>query len=226
MYKDIIYKGIKTNYQVDEFGNVKSLFSNKILKPNLKRTGYYGYCLYINKKKITILAHHLVAEAFIDNPNNYTVINHIDGNKLNNSVKNLEWCSYSDNAKHAWNTGLNNSDSIDKSVIQYTMNGKFIKEYKSCAEAVRETGIKHVHCAAKGARKSAGGYIWRFKYNQPIKDTGNKKPVIQYDLYNNKIAQYDSISDAAKETGIIRKGINDCCNGKLQTSGGYIWKFL
>lgn len=226
MYKDIIYNGKKTNYQVDEFGCVKSLFSNKILKPNLKKTGCYEYCLYVGKKKINVLAHHLVANAFINNPNDYKSINHIDGNKTNNSVDNLEWCSYSDNMKHAWDTGLNNSTSVDKSVIQYTLDGEFIKEYKNCAEATRETGIKHVHCAAKGARNSAGGYIWKFKYEQPIKDTGYKKPVVQYDLLNNEIAKYESISDAARKTKINRKGINDCCNGKLKTSGGYIWKFL
>ena len=115
---------------------------------------------------------------------------------------------------------------MDKVVLQYTMNGTFVKEYKSCAEAVRETGIKHVHCAAKGARKSAGGYKWKFKYEQPMKNTGNKKSVVQYDLSGNIIAMYDSISDAARATDINRKCINDCCNKKIKTSGGYIWKFL
>lgn len=115
---------------------------------------------------------------------------------------------------------------MDKAVLQYTMNGTFVKEYKSCAEAVRETGIKHVHCAAKGARKSAGGYKWKFKYEQQMKNTGNKKSVVQYDLSGNIIAMYDSISDAARATDINRKCINDCCNKKIKTSGGYIWKFL
>ena len=97
-----------------------------------------------------------------DNPDNLETVNHIDGNKTNNCKDNLEWCSYSDNEKHAWENNLNNSEATDKAVLQYTMNGTFVKEYKSCAEAVRETGIKHVHCAAKGARKSAGGYSWMY----------------------------------------------------------------
>lgn len=226
MYKDIIYKGESTNYKVDENGNVLSLFSNKILKPKLKKNGYQEYCLYINKEKVNLLAHRIVATAFIDNPDNLETVNHIDGNKANNCKDNLEWCSYSDNEKHAWENNLNNSEAIDKAVLQYTMNGIFVKEYKSCAEAVRETGIKHVHCAAKGARKSAGGYKWKFKYEQPIKNTGNKKSVIQYDLSGNIIATYDSISEAARATDINRKCINDCCNKKIKTSGGYIWKFL
>lgn len=226
MYKDIIYKGESTNYKVDENGNVLSLFSNKILKPKLKKNGYQEYCLYINKEKVNLLAHRIVATAFIDNPDNLETVNHIDGNKTNNCKDNLEWCSYSDNEKHAWENNLNNSGAIDKAVLQYTMNGTFVKEYKSCAEAVRETGIKHVHCAAKGARKSAGGYKWKFKYEQPMKNTGNKKSVVQYDLSGKVIAIYDSISNAARATNINRKCINDCCNKKIKTSGGYIWKFL
>lgn len=226
MYKDIIYRGEKANYQVDEFGNVKSLFNNKILKPSLKSSGYYGYCLYIHKKKVTIFAHQLVAQAFIKNPNNYPVVNHIDGNKTNNYFQNLEWCSYQTNSKHAWAIGLNDSKQADKAVLQYSFDGVLIKEYKSSAEAARQTGVKHVHCAAKGARKSAGGYIWKFKNEQKIKDTGLRKPIVQLDKNNCVIKHYKSISEAARQTQINRKGINDCCNGRIKTSGGYIWKFL
>ena len=127
MYKDIIYKGELTNYKVDENGNVLSLFSHKILKPKLKKNGYQEYCLYINKEKVNLLAHRIVATAFIDNQYNLETVNHIDGNKTNNCKDNLEWCSYSDNEKHAWENNLNNSEAMDKAVIQYTMNGTFVK---------------------------------------------------------------------------------------------------
>lgn len=226
MYKDIIYKGEPTNYKIDENGNVYSLFSNKCLKQSKRANGYMGVSLRIKNRQVCFYIHRLVAIAFIDNPDNLETVNHINGDKTNNCKDNLEWCSYSDNEKHAWDNHLNNSEAVDRAVLQYTMNGVFVKEYKNCAEAVRKTGIKHVHCAAKGARKSAGGYIWKFKYEQQLKDTGHKKPVVQYDLSGKIIATYDSISDAARATDINRKGINDCCNKKIKTSGGYIWKFL
>ena len=123
--------------------------------------------------------------------------------------------------------GLNSSANVDKEVNQYTLSCKFIKSYKSCAEATRMTGINHIHCAAKGARKSAGGFLWKFTEDTvPLKQTGRKKSVAQYDLENNFLKSYESVSEAARQTKINRKGINDCCNQKTKTSGGYIWKFL
>ena len=227
MWKQVVYNNDVTNYFVNEDGNIKSGYSGKILKPLLKKDGYYECCLYINKKKVSLCIHRLVAQAFLPNPNNYKVVNHINGVKTDNGVKNLEWCSYQQNAIHAWETGLNNSSAMDKEVNQYSLFNEYIRSYKSCAEATRLTGINHIHCAAKGARKSAGGYLWKFTNdNVPLKRTGREKPVAQYDLSNNLIGKYKSISEAAKQTGINRKGINDCCNKKIKSSGGCIWKFL
>lgn len=227
MWKQIIYNNNKINYFISTNGEVRSGYTNKILKPLLKKGGYYECCLYINTKKVYLCIHRLVAQAFLPNPNNYKTVNHINGVKTDNNVKNLEWCSYQQNAIHAWKTGLNSSANVDKEVNQYTLSGKFIKSYKSCAEATRMTGINHIHCAAKGARKSAGGFLWKFTEDTvPLKQTGRKKSVAQYDLENNFLKSYESVSEAARQTKINRKGINDCCNQKTKTSGGYIWKFL
>lgn len=68
--------------------------------------GYFQICTSINGKRKNIKVHKAVAESFIDNPCNLPVINHIDGNKENNNVENLEWCTYQDNSDHAWNIGL------------------------------------------------------------------------------------------------------------------------
>lgn len=85
--------------------NIKGVVVNTEKSKELSQTisnGYVTVALYRKAKKL----HQLLAEAFIDNPNNYEYINHKDGNKQNNELSNLEWCDHSHNLKHAWDNGL------------------------------------------------------------------------------------------------------------------------
>lgn len=84
----------------------------KKLTPEITNIGYCRIKFMINGKLYRFLVHRLVAEAFISNPNNYPIVNHKDGNKLNNSVENLEWCTYGENLSHAYNTGLRDCHGI------------------------------------------------------------------------------------------------------------------
>ena len=120
-------KGFENLYEISNFGEIKSfkkewkIFNYKcneyrtiskperIMKPCTTKSGYKQVNLQKNKKTYGKLVHRLVAEAFIENKNNKKCINHIDGDKLNNRVDNLEWCTYKENAKHAWENGLQNS---------------------------------------------------------------------------------------------------------------------
>lgn len=88
------------NYLIDDDGEVFNTNTNKKLDGSIGENGYKYYRLSKNGKKKMFYAHYLVAEAFLDNINNLPIVNHKDGNKLNNSVDNLEWVSYSDNVKH------------------------------------------------------------------------------------------------------------------------------
>lgn len=88
------------NYEIDENGNVYNVCSKKFLKGSIGENGYRYYRLSKNNHKKMFYAHRLVAEYFLLNPDNLPVVNHKDGNKLNNNVNNLEWVSYSDNTKH------------------------------------------------------------------------------------------------------------------------------
>ena len=102
-------------YEVSSFGNVRRALNSKYkyarggnISPYVNRTGYLAVNLYMQSKVHKFLVHRLVALAFVPNtaPEEYTVINHLDGNRLNNDISNLEWCTQSQNMKHAWDSGL------------------------------------------------------------------------------------------------------------------------
>lgn len=94
------------NYFIYDNGDVLNTQTNKILGGSIGENGYKYYRLSKDNKKKMFYAHRLVAEAFIENPNNLPVVNHKDGNKANNNVDNLEWVTYSENTNHAHKNNL------------------------------------------------------------------------------------------------------------------------
>lgn len=183
IWKDIKnYEGL---YQISNLGRVKSLktwirqYNNyvekeRLLKPCVNSVGYYIVVLYKDKHKKTFSLHRLIAQAFIPNPNNYPQINHIDGNKKNFNINNLEWCTQSYNMIHAFKNGLEKPNKpmlnkkgelnpLSKKVLQYDKNKTFIKEYESYTKALLETKINHISDCCNGKLKTAGGFIWKWK---------------------------------------------------------------
>ena len=104
--KTIIINNIETYYLISEDGKVYNLKTKRYLKGHLENTGYISVNLNINNKKKNYALHRLVAQTFLENPDNLPIVNHKDGNKLNNDISNLEWCTYSENTKHAYENGL------------------------------------------------------------------------------------------------------------------------
>ena len=113
-------------YQVSNYGKVRSLdrvitektgktqtLKGRILKPRINRGGYYYVGLRKNGSKATFAIHQLVAQAFLDNPENKPTVYHLNGIKTDNNVNNLEWATYSENLKHASKTGLRTSVSLE-----------------------------------------------------------------------------------------------------------------
>ena len=164
------YEGL---YQVSNFGRIKSLNYNhtgkeKILKQYYDSNGYKIICLCKNNIKTTYLVHRLVAEAFIPNPNNLPQINHKDEDKTNNHVNNLEWCD----AKYNHNYGTIN-ERISKSqingkrskiVIQYNLDGTFVREWPSTMECGRNGyDQSSVADCCRGKLKTYRGFIWEYK---------------------------------------------------------------
>ena len=93
-------KGFENLYAITKEGEVYSLKRKIFLKHLIKRNGYHQVVLYSENTPHYKAIHRLVAEHFLDNPNNYPQINHIDGNKNNNNLDNLEWCTAKQNAYH------------------------------------------------------------------------------------------------------------------------------
>lgn len=103
---DYLPLSINDNYCISKNGNVYSYYTNKILKQRNNKKGYPSVYLTINGKGVSKVVHRLVAKTFIPNPYNLPQVNHIDGNKENNSVENLEWCTNEYNMRHSWEMGL------------------------------------------------------------------------------------------------------------------------
>ena len=124
------------HYYISSKGRYYNSRSQLIIKNTLSDL-YYQVGLYNKKNKTSAYIHRLVAIAFIPNPENKPCVNHIDGNKLNNSVHNLEWCTKSENTKHAWETGLMNSIGnrmTKEHVEQMKVLRKQGKEYQEIAD--------------------------------------------------------------------------------------------
>jgi len=194
IWKDIKdYEGL---YQVSNLGRIKSLkrkvfhisgertVNERILKQN-DCTRYL--CLFLSKdgkmKKFTV--HRLIAETFIENKEFKPCVNHIDGNTKNNKVSNLEWCTYSENELHSYNTlskkppnfhKFGESNHNSKPIFQYDFQGNLINEFQGTREASRKTGINQgtLAACARGIRKTAGGYIWKYSKQKSF-GTGSGK---------------------------------------------------
>ena len=143
-----IWKDINgfSGYQVSSCGRVWSIKRNKMLKPALKSNGYLQVCLYKDGIRNYIGVHRLVAENFIDNPDNLPQVNHIDEDKTNNHVENLEWCSPVYNNTYGTRLArcketINKNNKLGVGVLVYDLNHNIIGEYKSLGAAARELNI-------------------------------------------------------------------------------------
>ena len=146
-------EGYEDLYEVSNEGRVRNKTTGRILKP-FSAKGYLKVNLCKDGISKFKSIHRLVANAFIPNPLNLPEVNHIDENKLNNNVDNLEWCSRQYNIDY----------SVSKPVNQYALDGRLLNTYKSTMEAERQTGVPHQNICncCLGKRLSAGDFIWKF----------------------------------------------------------------
>jgi len=160
------------DYEVSDDGQVRSFKHGKtrILKQSSDRDGYQKISLCKDGESKTCRVHRLVIETFIGLCPEGKECNHIDGNKSNQSVENLEWITSSENQLHALKTGLKidscgNGTISKKPVNQFTKKGRFITGYKSQYEAARKTGVRRsdISKCCRGIYKTVGGFVWKFE---------------------------------------------------------------
>ena len=130
------------NYEINECGVIRIVKTKKIKKQRVGKDNYYKINLYKDGKSKTFRVHRLVAELFIPNPNNYPIVNHIDGNSLNNHVQNLEWCTQRHNINHGKRNQivsqkLRNRKETSKPIMAILPNGD-VEQYPSICEAARK----------------------------------------------------------------------------------------
>lgn len=166
-------KGYEGLYEVSSLGRLRSLdrescgkhYRGKIHLDN--QTGkYITDILCKDGTRSSRRRHRLVAEAFIPNPEGKSDVNHIDGNGHNNCISNLEWTSHKENTDHSWKNGFTKMPpKVVREVDQFNKSGKYIKSFDSVKEAASAVGCfdGDISRCCKGIRKSAGGYIWKYK---------------------------------------------------------------
>lgn len=170
VWKDIPqYEGL---YQISSIGRVKSLkrsinrknnrllnLREKYLSLKIDEHGYVKVQLWKDNKGKNIRAHRLVALCFIDNPNHFLEVNHIDGNKTNNNYNNLEWCDYHHNQLESKRLGLNKCTKVNM-----IKDGILVKTFESISEAAKfnNTDRSSIFRCLNGKYKQNNGYTWKY----------------------------------------------------------------
>jgi hypothetical protein len=154
-----IWKTIEDyNYEISNYGRVRNIKNRRILKQVNRE--YKCLNLSKNSKHKQFDIHKLVAIAFVKNPNNYPIVNHINGSKHDNRAENLEWTTSSYNSRHAYEIGKTKHYSIK--INQYSLEGQMIKQWDGIKEAYTSLGIeKYKMFANLDKNRETGGYIWK-----------------------------------------------------------------
>ena len=170
VWRDV--KGYEGLYQVSNMGRVKSLerkdrfgrvIKERILEPAVTHNGYLRVGLHVDGKRKMLRVHRLVCEAFHENPDNKSEVNHVNEDKTDNRACNLEWSTRTENCNH----GSRNervAKALSKPIGQFSLDGKLIKVWQSACEARRQTGFDqgYVGAVARGKFKQAYGFIWKY----------------------------------------------------------------
>ena len=155
----------QNKYFIYDNGKIQNIKTKNFLKPYKSTNGYLYIKIVRDKKHHHIKIHRIVADAFIPNPYNLPQVNHKDGNKLNNNVNNLEWCSCSQNIKHGFDNNLyKKRPALPRKINQYDLKGNFIKTWDKIKDIEKEYSVSHtaIRFCCLEKIKTCKSYIWRY----------------------------------------------------------------
>lgn len=205
--------GFEGLYEVSSHGRVRNIRTGRIFTGGDNGHGYRR----INLKGKKYLIHRLVALAFLPNPDNLPEVNHRDENKENNNVENLEWCTASYNTNYS-------SHKRSCRINQLTLDGEFVKVWKSSWQIERETGYYQsaiIECC-KGKYKQAYGYHW--EYVDPSSQVIYNRPVTVY-KGNEYIGTFANAIKASKALGLCDRSVYYCLRGRSKSNKGYTFEY-
>lgn len=155
--------GCKGYYDISDLGNVYSLRKAGLIKPFIDRYGYQKVVLFIDGKAHYRTVHRLVALAFIPNPEKKPAVNHLNEDKCDNRVENLEWSTFKENDNYGTRNKRMALTKCKRPVTLTCPDGREI-HYQGVKEASRDTGIAHsqISKACKNNMKTKYGYVWRY----------------------------------------------------------------
>lgn len=225
-----IYNGQITTYFITTTGLLFNTKTKNWLKGQINKNGYKTYNISIDGEKKRLYAHRMVAETYLPKIKGKTEVNHKDGDKLNNDISNLEWVTSSENKIHAINAGLR--DKTLTKVYCFDKYKNLVCVYESVAAAAK---MNHYNASwifeqlNRNVKTLSYGYYWSKTADNSfqVKATnGLKKPIGQFLRTGELVQKFDSRNECARETGYDRKRIGECCNGKIKTYHGYVFKYL
>lgn len=207
----------------------KRLIKGQIIKQRSDRYGYMKVQFSVGGKTITKRVHRIIAECFLQNPNNYREINHRDNNPLNNTLSNLEWCTHEYNIEYREKYGK----ALSRPVYAVNLKTLGVSWFKSQMEASRELGINQAHIGkvVKGERRTAKGYWFTEDKNRAIKITKSELyevtamkslcPVFAINLNTLEVFCFKSQSEAGRQLGVSGVSVNNVLKGRLKQVRGY-----
>lgn len=151
---------VRTVDRVVPNGKGTRLVKGHVLKQHVSNNGYMRMNFRVNGKRINKSVHRLVAETFLSNPNNLPEVNHLDCDRTNNNVKNLEWCDRFYNQQYRNKFGVSNTEAQGHHLFAINLATLEVLHFRAQMEAGRVLGVSHgnINSVIKGIRKNAGGY--------------------------------------------------------------------
>ena len=235
-------------YQISSQGRIKNIESGRIFTGTRDAFGYMHVRLINPQGTYTLRkVHRLVAEAFIPNPEGKPIIDHLDGDKTNNTLENLRWVTYSENTiaynkKRAESDPEKKQNQTSRKIAQYTLDGKLVATFNKRSEITKATGIDKygIYCTCYGKLRSNGGFMWRFFDGEPLKSIEpysdkRLKAIYSISVSDGNRVDYSSIDAAAEELvkgkvlrgtkNSIKSNISANLHGRINTAYGRTWRY-